>query len=132
MFEKEPEVKLTQIFDSPYNNAIATARTCYSAKGIVTAEEVIGTGKPEEEQQRLLALRDSIAKSTFEAGHHTVLQHTHIQFSLQNVSRHFVWSFLHRHQMYNTEQQSQRFCKVKKENVIQPIISYPIIKARYN
>ena len=83
----------------PYDAAIAAARTCYSPR-------VIG---PEEVTQ---AQRDTIGPLTFEGGHHTVWQHAHFEFGLENVSRQFVWSFLHSHPFYNSEQSSQRFVRL--------------------
>ncbi len=97
-----PEVKLVNSFQLPFDNAIATARTCYSSKGIIKAEDV--THWPR---------RDELAASLHQAGHHTVFQHAHFQFSLANVSRQFVWSFLHSHPFYNSEQVSQRYVEVK-------------------
>lgn len=85
-----PEVKLVNIFNDSYNNAVATARSCYSSK-LITPE--VTAQKPE--------LRDKISDSIFEAGHHTVLQHTHIQFSLSGVSRHIIHAFFHNHSFYN-------------------------------
>jgi thymidylate synthase ThyX len=98
-----PVVKLVNAFARPFDNAVATARTCYSARGIITAEEV--GAKPEA--------RDRLARSIYEAGHHTTLQHAHFQFSLENVSRQFLWSFLHAHPFYNSEQVSQRYVEVR-------------------
>ncbi len=97
-----PEVKLVNTFRLPFDNAIATARTCYSSKGVISSEDV--TGWPR---------RDELATSLYQAGHHTVFQHAHFQFSLANVSRQFVWSFLHSHPFYNSEQVSQRYVEVK-------------------
>ena len=97
-----PDVRLVNAFTAPFDNAVATARTCYSGKGIVTVEDV--ARKPEQ--------RDRIAKSTYNAGHHTILQHAHFQFALSNVSRQFLWSFLHAHPFYNSEQVSQRYVEV--------------------
>lgn len=97
-----PVVKLVNTFQLPFDNAIATARTCYSSKGIIPTEEV--THWPRREQ---------LATSLYQAGHHTVFQHAHFQFSLANVSRQFVWSFLHSHPFYNSEQVSQRYVEVK-------------------
>jgi thymidylate synthase ThyX len=105
-----PRVTLVNIFARPYENAVATARTCYSANGIVRPEEV--SLKPE--------LRDRIAASTYEAGHHTTLQHGHVQFALENVSRQFIWSFLHAHPFYNSEQVSQRYVRVAADQVAIP------------
>ena len=64
---------------------------------------------PEEitDKQRL-----QIGASTFFGGHHTVYQHAHFEFGLENVSRQFVWSFLHAHPFYNSEQQSQRYVRL--------------------
>ena len=36
----------------------------------------------------------------------------HFEFGLENVSRQFVWSFLHAHPFYNSEQQSQRYVRL--------------------
>jgi thymidylate synthase ThyX len=82
-----------------YDAAIAAARTCYSPR-------VIG---PEEITDKQ---RDSIGPLTFEGGHHTVFQHAHFEFGLENVSRQFVWTFLHSHPFYNSEQSSQRFVRL--------------------
>jgi len=58
------------------------------------------------------AQRETIGPLTFEAGHHTVWQHAHFEFGLENVSRQLVWSFLHSHPFYNSEQSSQRFVRL--------------------
>ncbi len=101
-----PIVKLEAIIRDPYDLAVATARTCYSAKGIIRVPEVSAN-------EKAIALRDKISQSTREAGHLTTRQHAHFVFSLDNVSRHFIWSFLHSHPFYNSEQVSQRYVKVK-------------------
>ena len=36
--------------------------------------------------------RDTIGALTFDAGHHTVYQHAHFEFGLENISRQFVWT----------------------------------------
>ena len=105
-----PKVRLVHAFDRPYENVVATARTCYSAKGIITEDQA--SAKPDR--------RDAIAKSIYEAGHHTTLQHAHFQFALENVSRQFLWCFLHSHPFYNSEQVSQRYVEVKKGNYAVP------------
>jgi thymidylate synthase ThyX len=110
----EPEVRLVNSFARPFDNAIATARTCYSAKGIVTPEQVAGLDVEDEAKRvKRLKLRDELGASLFQAGHHTVFQHAYFQFTLNNVSRHFVWNFLHSHPFYNSEQVSQRYVAVK-------------------
>ncbi|HET8645508.1 MAG TPA: FAD-dependent thymidylate synthase, partial [Vicinamibacteria bacterium] len=95
------EVTLRNAFARPYDGAIAAARTCYSPR-VIGVEEVT----PSQ--------RDSIGPLTFDAGHHTVYQHAHFEFGLQNVSRQFVWSFLHAHPFYNSEQSSQRFVRLDR------------------
>lgn len=104
-----PEVRLTGAFSSPFDNAVAAARTCYSSKGIVKTEEVAGWAR-----------RDDLAKSLYRGGHHTVFQHAHFQFALANVSRQFVWTFLHSHPFYNSEQVSQRYVEVKADTCAVP------------
>lgn len=93
-----PRVTLRSYFARPYDSAIAAARTCYAPR-LIGPEEVT-------EKQRL-----NIGAATFYGGHHTVFQHAHFEFGLENVSRQFVWSFLHAHPFYNSEQQSQRYVR---------------------
>ncbi len=108
-----PKVTLVKGFGSDaFDNAIATARTCYSSR-IITAEEV-------RRDERAVELRDRIAQETYEAGHHTTLQHATFQFTLEQVSRQALWSFFHAHPFYNSEQVSQRYVEVKPGNVIRP------------
>lgn len=125
-----PDVKLVNVFTEPYNNAVATARTCYSSR-VIEVPEVSGRGEAEDVQQRRQALRDRIAGSIYEAGHHTTLQHAHLQFTLSHVSRHFLWSFLHAHPFYNSEQQSQRYVHVKPGTVIEPDFGSERLQAIY-
>jgi thymidylate synthase ThyX len=94
-----PRITLRNHFAHPYDSAIAAARTCYAPR-LINPEEVT-------DKQRL-----QIGASTFYGGHHTVFQHAHFEFGLENVSRQFVWSFLHAHPFYNSEQQSQRYVKL--------------------
>jgi thymidylate synthase ThyX len=96
-----PRVTLRNYFSRPYDSAIAAARTCYSPH-IIGPEEIT-------EKQRI-----NIGAATFYGGHHTVYQHAHFEFGLENVSRQFVWSFLHAHPFYNSEQQSQRYVRLDR------------------
>lgn len=114
-----PEIKLVNVFSEPYNNAVATARTCYSSR-VIDVNDVTGAGREPEIQEKRAQQRDRIASSIYEAGHHTTLQHAHLQFTLSGVSRHFLWSFLHASPFYNSEQQSQRYVHVKAGQVIEP------------
>jgi thymidylate synthase ThyX len=105
-----PVVTLRTAPASPFNGAIAAARTCYSPR-------VIGTGEVTDRQ------RDTIGALTFDAGHHTVYQHAHFEFGLENVSRQFVWTFLHSYPFYNSEQSSQRYVKLKEPRAFVPPIT---------
>jgi len=113
----EPVVRLEHYFQQPYNLAVATARTCYSSTVISPAD----VGK--DEQAR--AQRDRIAESIYKAGHHTTIQHPTFQFVLEKVSRQFIWSFLHAHAFYNSEQVSQRYVEVKPGHVTIPPLDEP-------
>ena len=92
LLSEPPKVTLTKLFTSPFDNAVATARTCYSSR-IITDDDV--RKKPEQ--------RDRIARSVYLAGHHTTLQHAHFQFAFENISRQALWSFFHAHPFYNSE-----------------------------
>jgi len=126
----EPEIRLVNVFSEPYNNAVATARTCYSSR-VIEVPEVSGQGESPEVQTRRQDMRDRIASSIYEAGHHTTLQHAHLQFTLTHVSRHLLWSFLHAHPFYNSEQQSQRYVHVRPGTVIEPDFQQENLQAIY-
>ena len=64
--------------------------------------------------------RLNIGAATFYSGHHTVFQHAHFEFGLENVSRQFVWSFLHAHPFYNSEQQCQRYVRMDQAQALHP------------
>ncbi len=115
-----PDVRLVRRFERGLDDAMAAARTCYSAKGIVSPEEVAGDGLPEEQAAERRSRRDRLAADIYGAGHHTTFQHVHFQFAIANVSRQFLWSFLHSHPFYNSEQVSQRYVTVKAGNFAVP------------
>ena len=96
-----PRITLRNAFSHPFDSAIAAARTCYSSR-LINPDEIT-------DKQRL-----NIGAATFYSGHHTVYQHAHFEFGLENVSRQFVWSFLHAHPFYNSEQQSQRYVRMDR------------------
>ena len=102
-----PAVTLRNAPAHAFDDAIAAARTCYSPR-VVASHEV--TDKQ----------RDTIGALTFEAGHHTVYQHAHFEFGLENVSRQLVWSVLHGYPFYNSEQSSQRYVKLKEPRAFVP------------
>jgi thymidylate synthase ThyX len=105
-----PIVTLRNAFAHPYDSAIAAARTCYATR-LIGPEEIT-------DKQRL-----NIGAATFYSGHHTVYQHAHFEFGLENVSRQFVWSFLHAHPFYNSEQQSQRYVRLEQAHAYVPATS---------
>src|SRR5690349_526732 len=96
-----PRVTLRSAFAHPFDSAIAAARTCYAPR-LISPEEI-------SDKQRI-----TIGAATYYAGHHTVYQHAHFEFGLEDVSRQFVWSFLHAHPFYNSEQQSQRYVRLDR------------------
>jgi flavin-dependent thymidylate synthase len=104
------KVKLINATTEPFNLSIASARTCYSSKGIVMPEDVKENKK----------LRDSIAESTLKAGHLTTRQHVQFVFAISGISRQAIWEFFHSHQFYNSEQVSQRYVEVKENNYYIP------------
>ncbi len=105
-----PQIRLTQAFARPFENVVAAARTCYSSKGVIDEDQA--SRNPEK--------RDALARSIYDAGHHTTFQHASFQFAISNVSRHFLWTFLHSHPFYNSEQVSQRYVEVKAGNFAVP------------
>jgi len=102
-----PRVRLRNAFAHPFDSAIAAARTCYAPR-LIGPEEIT-------DKQRL-----NIGAATFYSGHHTVYQHAHFEFGLENISRQFVWSFLHAHPFYNSEQQSQRYVRLDRPQAYVP------------
>lgn len=102
-----PRVTLRNASAHPFDSAIAAARTCYAPR-LIGPEEIT-------DKQRL-----NIGAATFYSGHHTVFQHAHFEFGLENVSRQFVWSFLHAHPFYNSEQQSQRYVRLDRAQAYIP------------
>ncbi len=120
MTTEEPIVKLINAFTQPFDNAIATARTCYSSK-VIYPEDV-------SKDEKAVALRDRIAESIYQAGHHTTIQHATFQFVLEKVSRQFLWSFLHSHTFYNSEQVSQRYVAVKPGTYFVPPLTEHLLE----
>jgi len=117
-----PRVTLIDLSQDAYNHMVATARTCYSARGLVSTEQV-GRGNLKKPDAERYEARDRIASSIFQAGHHTTIQHAQARFALEGVSRHFLWSFLHSHPFYNSEQVSQRYVPVKDGHWVRPQLS---------
>lgn len=103
------KIELLQQNSSPSNVAVSAARTCYYPNGIIKPET------SENWKNKNILLND-----IFMAGHHTTLQHSYFTLLIEDVSRHFVWRFLHSHSFYNSEQVSQRYTKMKKDAYIIP------------
>ena len=110
LVSEAPVVTLRTAPTVPFDGAIAAARTCYSPR-------VIGASEVTDSQ------RDTIGALTFDAGHHTVYQHANFEFGLENISRQFVWAFLHSYPFYNSEQSSQRYVKLKEPRAFVPPLS---------
>ena len=102
-----PTVKLIAYTAKPFDVAVASAKTCYSPR-VVLPEEVND------------GLRERIGASIWESGHHTPFQHATFTFGLENVSRHLVWSFLHAHPYYNSDQNSQRYVTLTEAKAHRP------------
>ena len=111
---REPIVRLRNFTPKAYDDAIAAARTCYSM-------DVVEASSITERQ------RDSIGPLTFNAGHHTVYQHATFEFSLENVSRQFIWSVLHSFPFYNSDQQSQRYVRIHEIRAFTPPLEGPAL-----
>ena len=105
-----PRVTLRNHFAHPFDSAIAAARTCYAPR-LIGPEEIT-------DKQRV-----TIGAATYFGGHHTVYQHAHFEFGLENISRQFVWSFLHAHPFYNSEQQSQRYVRLDRAQAYVPSVA---------
>lgn len=110
-----PRVKLIGGHLLPFEEVVASARTCYSSRGIVLPEEILARKfkKGSEELK-------TFASDLYRAGHHTVFQHAHFTFAIEGVSRLLVWSFFHSHPFYNSEQVSQRYVHVGEGGFLIP------------
>src|SRR5258708_7807157 len=96
-----PRVTLRNACAPPFDSTPPAARTSYPPR-LIGPEEI-------NDKHRL-----NIGAATFFSGHHTVYQHAHFEFGLENISRQFVWSFLHAHPFYNSEQHSQRYVRMDR------------------
>jgi thymidylate synthase ThyX len=113
-YSPPPRVTLISASYLPYEEVVASAKTCYSGKGVIYPEEILK--KKNEEGEKIF----SFSQDLYKAGHHTVFQHSYFTFALENVSRLFVWAFLHNHPFYNSEQVSQRYVRVRRDFVYIP------------
>jgi len=116
-FYNPPRVRLVRSFERPFASVVEAARTCYAAKGVVEGVEV-GEGG------------EALARDLYRAGHHTTFQHAYFQFAIEGVSRQAIWSLLHAHPFYNSEQVSQRYVAVAPDACLLPRLS-PAAEAIY-
>jgi flavin-dependent thymidylate synthase len=100
-------VRLAAFTPSPFDIAVASARTCYSPRAILPSEVTDGQ-------------RARVGEATWQAGHHTPFQHACFTFAIENVSRQLVWSFLHAQPYYNSDQSSQRYVTLKEPRAFAP------------
>lgn len=103
------DIRLINSFKDPIKNTIAAAKTCYSSKGIVYPDEIEMSERDNE-----------ILNNIYKGGHHTTFQHQYLQFAIDGVSRYLVITFLHNHPFYNSEEVSQRYVRVQKQNMVIP------------
>lgn len=102
------KVRLIAHTARPFDIAAASARTCYSSKGLLTPDDM-------HKSEKSLELRKKVARATLKSGHHTTRQHAQFVFGLENVSRQLIWQILHAHPYYNSEQVSQRYVPIKAD-----------------
>lgn len=99
--------RLIAYTENPFDIGAASARTCYSSKGLLLPQDM-------HKSEKSLELRHRVAKATLKSGHHTTRQHAQFVFGLENVSRQLIWQVLHAHPYYNSEQVSQRYVAIKR------------------
>ncbi|EKD64245.1 MAG: hypothetical protein ACD_51C00042G0003 [uncultured bacterium] len=104
---QKPQVKLISYTPAAFDLSIASARTCYSPSVVDPKEVTEGQ-------------RSRIGEAIFKAGHHTPFQHATFVFGISGISRQCVWSFLHSHPFYNSDQTSQRYVVMDQISVYVP------------
>jgi flavin-dependent thymidylate synthase len=120
-----PKVKLLNALTfTPQDNTRAAAKTCYSDK-LLTEKGFQKRLKEAGRKERigLIKERSSLIDDLYDSGHHTTFEHNTFQFSITQVSRAAIHSFLHSHPFYNSEQQSQRFAPIDTNSFTVPNIS---------
>ncbi len=126
----EPSVRLVAATPRPLDTIAAAARTCYSSRGLVLPEAITGPEADPKHSSRV-ARRNRLVSDLYRSGHHTTIQHVHFQFALSGVSRLLIWSFLHNHPFYNSEQVSQRYVKVQTDHMYLPPELSPAQQSTY-
>jgi len=102
------KVRLIAYTEHPFDLAAASARTCYSSRGLLLPADM-------HKSEKSLELRNKVARATLKSGHHTTRQHAHFVFGIENVTRQLVWQVLHAHPYYNSEQVSQRYVPIRDD-----------------
>jgi flavin-dependent thymidylate synthase len=90
--------------EKPTSVAVASAMSCASSN-LIFPEDVKNT---------------DLALELLTSGHTTTLEHYYVTLALSGVSRHLIWSLLHAHPHYNSEQVSQRYVPMSAESVHVP------------
>lgn len=100
---------MTKVRLVPVNNAIelnklfTAAKTCYSAKSPIDIFD---------EEKDLVEVEDFV-NGKIEVGHVSVIEHTHLTFLIEGVSRALTHQLV-RHRLCNYSQQSQRYVKLDR------------------
>lgn len=105
-------VRLVGATPRPFDAAAAAALSSARARLVLPEEAAVDP-----------ALRDRVAARTRRAGHTTTLEHAHLHFALEGVSRLAVWAFLHDHPFHASTQVSQRYVRVDPRCVHVPRLS---------
>lgn len=106
-------MKINVIKDTnPRRLTVSAARGCYSSR-FINPEECENWITPNTNT-------DDLLKDLYIAEHNTTQEHSHFTFEISGVSRHFIWRYLHGFPFYSTDQQSQRYVKMKVENFLIP------------
>lgn len=109
------KVSLTSTSSNPIQSAEIAAKTCYCET-------------PSHNESNYI----QFVVDRINSGHHTILQHMHLQFRIEGVSRYALWSFFHNHRFYNTSQVSQRYVQVSQKNIYIPKSTHKEFKSIFN
>jgi thymidylate synthase ThyX len=110
----------------PFGLTIAAAWSCYAARPsrVGNVLKLFDDAEGIDDAAADLATRRERAArlypSLFAAGHHTTFQHANFVFVIDGISRLAIWSFLHHHPFYNSEQVSQRYREVSGKSFVTP------------
>lgn len=102
------EVTLLSVSHEPDRTAAAAALGCYSEKPAHHILEEIDEGQAKD-----------ILELVMGSGHHSVVEHAVFSFSVKGVSRSLTHQLV-RHRIASYSQQSQRYVKLEKPDVVLP------------